>query len=160
MPLNLYLPTEDEKLDKKKKAITIYKVKIGNELKLPYVEMGVKAGFPSPAQDYVDYVGIDLNKELIRHPSSTFFARVDGDSMIGAGIDDGDILIIDRELEAVNGNIVLCFIDNEFTVKTLEKKGDDIYLNPANINYKPIKVTSENDFMIWGVVTYSIKKHR
>lgn len=126
---------------------------------LPFVESGISAGFPSPADDYLD-MSLDLNKELINNPSSTFYGRVKGYSMKDAGILEDDILIIDKSLEPQDGDIAVCFIDGEFTLKQIKIEKKDLYLIPANDNYKPIKITEENQFLIWGVVTYTIKKHR
>lgn len=126
-----------------------------SELSLPMVE-GIKAGFPSPAADY-DEGTIDLNRELIKHPASTFYARVEGDSMKDAGIENGDLLVIDKSLEPADGKIAVCCIDNEFTLKRIRIREDGIFLLPANSNYRPIKVTEVNDFMIWGILTYAIK---
>ena len=126
--------------------------------KLPLVEATISAGFPSPADDYSES-RLDLNKELISNESATFYARVRGDSMTLAGISDGDLLIIDKSKTPVNGSIVVCLIDGEFTVKRLQKKGNHFYLMPENDNYQPIKIKPENDVAIWGVVTYTIKKH-
>ncbi len=126
-------------------------------LYLPYVESGISAGFPSPANDFLD-IAIDLNKEYIKHPSATFFARVKGTSMLGAGLNDGDLLIIDRSLEPKNGKIAVCYIDGEFTVKSLKIEKDVCYLMPANEAYKPIRVDSESNFLVWGIVTTVIKK--
>ena len=136
----------------------------------PMAEDGVHAGFPSPAANYMTGC-IDLNKELVRHPAATFYARVVGDSMIDAGVSEGDILVIDRSLEARDGDMAVCFVDGEFTLKTLRfsdpsgkdgsaggKMGESIWLVPANPAYSTIKVTVENDFTVWGVVTYIIKK--
>lgn len=117
----------------------------------------IKAGFPSPADDYLE-PSIDLNKELVRHPASTFFGRASGESMNGAGIDDGDILIIDKSLEPYDGAAAVCFLDGNFTLKFIRKKGSQIWLIPANPQFSPIKVTADNDFLIWGIVTYVIKK--
>jgi DNA polymerase V len=129
-------------------------------LSLPYASEGIKAGFPSPSQDYMD-ISIDLNKELIKHPASTFFGRVSGDSMLDADLEDGDILIVDKSLEPVNGDTAVCFIDGEFTIKYIRIEEDEvIWLYPANPDYKPIKVTPQNDFIIWGIVTYSIRSHK
>lgn len=128
-----------------------------SQMALPMVE-GIKAGFPSPAADYSD-VSIDLNRELIKHPASTFYARVEGDSMKDAGIENGDLLVIDKSLEPADGKIAVCCIDNEFTLKRIRIKEDGIYLLPANSNYRPIKVTEVNDFMIWGILTYAIKAY-
>ncbi len=129
------------------------------ELSLPYADGGIKAGFPSPAQDYMESA-IDLNKELIKHPASTFYGRVKGDSMIDANVHDGDILVIDKSLEPQNGDMAVCFIDGEFTIKYIKLEKDVIWLEPANENYDPIKVTIENDFLIWGIVTYCIQNKR
>ena len=117
----------------------------------------ISAGFPSPANDYLDET-IDLNKELITHPSSTFFGRVKGLSLKDAGIDDDDILIIDKSVIPRNGNTAVCFIDGEFTLKKIIIGNNSLTLLPANINYKPIVVNEENNFLIWGIVTYVIKK--
>ena len=124
------------------------------KLSLPYADGGIKAGFPSPAQDYMESA-IDLNKELIKHPAPTFYGRVKGDSMIDANVHDGDILVIDKSLEPQNGDMAVCFIDGEFTIKYIRLEKDVIWLEPANENYEPIKVTIENDFLIWGIVTYA-----
>lgn len=126
-----------------------------NNLQL-YVE-GIKAGFPSPAQDYMDSV-FDLNKELVHNPSSTFYGRVSGNSMVDAGIHDGDILVIDKSIEPANGLQAVCFVDGEFTIKTLKVTKTAVYLMPANPEFKPIKITDENSFMVWGIVTYVIHK--
>lgn len=126
-------------------------------LKTPFAGSLIKAGFPSPAEDYLE-PSIDLNKELIHHPASTFFGRASGESMNGAGIDDGDILIIDKALEPFDGAAAVCFLDGNFTLKFIKKKGQNIWLIPANQQFKPIKVTTENEFLIWGIVTYVIKK--
>lgn len=125
---------------------------------LPLVEATVSAGFPSPADDYLE-ARLDLNKALITNESATFYARVRGDSMNLAGISDGDLLIIDKSIPAHNRSIVVCLIDGEFTVKRLKMEGKDYFLMPENDAYRPIKIRSENDVMIWGVVTYTIKKH-
>ena len=125
---------------------------------LPLVETTVSAGFPSPADDYSE-ARLDLNKELISNESATFYARVKGDSMTLAGISDGDLLIIDKSKTPVNGSIVVCLIDGEFTVKRLQKKDNQFYLMPENDKYQPIRIKPENDVTIWGVVTYTIKKH-
>lgn len=143
----------------KKHTIDIYRADTESDLSLLFADMGIKAGFPSPAQDFMD-LSIDLNNELIRHPASTFYGRVKGDSMIDAGVNDGDILIIDKSLEPKNGDMAVCFIDGEFTIKYIKIEKTVIWLVPANEHYKPIKVTEENDFLIWGIVTYSIKKQR
>ncbi len=143
----------------KKKNIEIHQAEVSSELPLPYADGGIKAGFPSPAQDYMEQA-IDLNKELIKHPASTFYGRVKGDSMIDANVHDGDILVIDKSLDPQNGDMAVCYIDGEFTIKYIKIEKDVIWLVPANEEYKPIKVTIENDFLIWGIVTYCIQSKR
>ncbi|MEZ4840829.1 MAG: translesion error-prone DNA polymerase V autoproteolytic subunit [Flavobacteriaceae bacterium] len=136
--------------------ITLHKASTKEELKLPFVENGISAGFPSPAEDFLDSV-IDLNKELIKNPDATFFGRVKGYSMKNAGLNNGDLLIIDKSLEPTNGKIAVCFIDGEFTVKRIKIEKNICWLIPENDDYKPIKVTPDNDFLIWGIVTTVIK---
>lgn len=140
-------------------TIDFYSANTSSELSLPIVDGGIAAGFPSPAQDYID-LKIDLNKELIANPSHTFYGRVKGSSMIDAGIQDGDILVIDKSLVPRDGDTAVCFIDGEFTLKYIKIEEDAIFLVPANPKFQPIKVTEENNFCIWGVVTYSIKNHK
>ena len=142
-----------------KKQIEIHKIDISSNLPLQYADEGIKAGFPSPAQDYLEQA-IDLNKELIRHPASTFYGRVVGDSMRDEGIEEGDILVIDKSLELLDDDLAVCFIDGEFTVKRERIEPDAAWLVPSNSNYPPIKVTKDNEFMVWGIVTYTIKKNR
>ena len=130
---------------------------IGISVELPEI----KAGFPSPAQDYVEN-GIDLNRELVKNPSSTFFGRARGNSMEGAGIFDGDLLIIDKSLEPREGAIAVCFIDGEFTLKRIHFEKHDgqvtaIWLQPENEQFTPIKVTQDNQFIIWGIVVHSVR---
>ena len=147
----------------KLKAITktgnldFYSASTETALELPYMEGGVKAGFPSPAEDFLE-LSIDLNAELIRNPPSTFFCRVKGDSMQDMGINDGDLLVVDRSIEPTDGKVAVCYIDGEFTLKTIKIEKDCIWLVPANAKYKPIKVTADNEFVVWGIVTYSIKQ--
>lgn len=131
----------------------------------PMAEEGIHAGFPSPASGYMTGC-IDLNRELVKHPAATFYGRVIGDSMIDAGVEEGDILVIDRAIEAKDGDMAVCFVDGEFTLKTIDFCGvshaeaKELWLRPANKTYKPIRVSIENDFTIWGVVSYVIKKVR
>lgn len=122
-----------------------------------FVDTGISAGFPSPADDFKQQ-RISLDKELIKNKEATFFARVSGQSMVGAGLDDNDLLVVDRSLEPAHNKIAVCFIDGEFTVKRLKIEDNSIWLQPENPNYKPIKVTEENNFIIWGIVTSVIKK--
>ena len=137
----------------------IFSADLSTELNLPYVDNGIKAGFPSPAQDYLTE-SIDLNKTLIRHSETTFYAKVSGDSLTDAGILDGDLVIIDKSLEAKNGDYVAAFIDGEFTLKQfkLDEVDNCAWLIPANKRYQPIKVTEDNDFLVWGVITSCIKR--
>jgi DNA polymerase V len=139
-------------------TLEFFTVSTETSLERPYIEEGVKAGFPSPAEDFTE-VSIDLNLELLKNPSSTFFCRVSGDSMQDIGIADGDLLIVDKSLEPKDDKIAVCFIDGEFTLKKIKLDKDCCWLIPANKNYKPIKVTSENEFIVWGVVTYAIKSY-
>ena len=126
-------------------------------LELPLSGTAIAAGFPSPAEEYVE-IALDLNKELIKHPAATFYARVKGDSMVDAGIQDGDLLVIDKALEPKEGSIAVCYLDGEFTVKRLSVREEGVYLMPANAEFKPIKITEENDFLVWGIVAYVIHK--
>jgi DNA polymerase V len=139
--------------------IDFYSVNTESAFYLPMADGGIAAGFPSPAQDYID-IKIDLNRELIANPSSTFLGRVKGTSMKDAGIEEDDILIIDKSLEPQDGDMAVCFLDGEFTLKYIRIEKDAVYLMPANPKFKPIKVTEENHFCIWGIVTYSIKHHK
>lgn len=118
---------------------------------------GISAGFPSPADDYLE-AAIDLNKELIKNPSATFFGRVNGLSMKEAGIDDEDILIIDKSVAPRDGMIAVCCINGEFTLKRILIGKNHITLLPANPEFPPIVVNEQSDFLIWGIVTYVIKK--
>jgi DNA polymerase V len=137
--------------------IDFYTADSSSSLALPFVDEGIAAGFPSPAQDFMD-LSLDLNKALIKHPAATFYGRVKGMSMVDAGISDGDILVIDKSLEYRNGMTAVCFLDGEFTVKKLKIENAKVFLIPANDEFEPIEITEENDFIVWGIVTYVIKK--
>lgn len=139
--------------------LIFYSADLSTELDLPFATEGIRAGFPSPAQDYMTD-SIDLNKELVLHPATTFYARAVGNSMTGFGISDGDLLVIDKSIEPVDGDIVVAFIDGEFTLKRIMKDENEynLWLVPGNEDYPPIKITEENDFIVWGVLTYNIKK--
>ena len=123
----------------------------------PWFDAGISAGIPSPADDFKER-HLSLDEELIKNKEATFFARVSGQSMIGAGLDDNDLLVIDRSLEPSHNKIAVCFIDGEFTVKRLRVEKDSLWLQPENTKYQPIKVTEENNFLIWGIVTNVIKR--
>lgn len=128
-----------------------------NELTLPLFAANIQAGFPSPAEDYLDGP-LDLNTHLIPHPAATFFVRVAGDSMRGAGIFSGDLLIVDRSLSAKDGSIIVAILAGEFTVKRLKICNGNFSLIPENPAYPIVKLTAETDFQVWGVVTYVIHK--
>jgi len=138
------------------KTLDIYSASTETELELPLISQGINAGFPSPAMDFID-MNIDMNKHLVKHPSATFYGRVKGYSMKDAGIEDGDLLVIDKSLEPSDNKIAICFIDGEFTVKRIKLDKDFCWLMPANEKFKPIKVTEENNLIIWGIVTHVIK---
>ena len=141
----------------KRKRLNFLKPKKANLLGQWLVEQGVSAGFPSPADDFKE-IRISLDKELVKNSESTFYARVSGDSMIEAGLDDGDLLVIDRSLNPTNGKIAVCFIEGEFTVKRIKKEKDKLYLMPENKIYKPIELKGDDELIIWGIVIYVIKK--
>lgn len=120
----------------------------------------IRAGFPSPAEDYLND-SLDFNRDLIKHPEATFYGQVEGDSMINAGICDGDIAVIDRALEPEHGDVVVGYVDKEFTVKFLDlthKQDGWIELKPANEQFQPIRIDADSNFRVWGVVIYTIKK--
>lgn len=124
---------------------------------LQFFEGRVQAGFPSPAQgEYADV--IDLNRALITNPAATFCARVIGNSMVDAGINEGDLLIIDRSLTPHDGNIAVCFIDGDFTVKRLSMRDNRLFLTPANADYPELPVSEDSNFQVWGVVSHIIKR--
>jgi len=122
-----------------------------------FFDESVQAGFPSPAEDHLD-LDLDLNSYLIQHPSATFCVRVEGDSMVGAGIQSGDVILIDRSLTPQKGNIVLAVLDGEFTVKRVDVQDDKLFLIPENPRLQPIEVGEESNFQVWGVVTFVIHK--
>jgi len=125
------------------------------QLVLPLAEERVAAGFPSPADDYID-VGIDLNEQLIRHPTSTFFLRVSGHSMTGAGIHDGDLLVVDRGLEPKPGRIVVAILDGAFTLKRLSRHHGRLRLEAAHPDYPALELHASRDVQIWGVAVHVI----
>lgn len=120
---------------------------------------GIHAGFPSPATDYMTQA-IDLNRELVKHPAATFYGRVVGDSMMDAGVEEGDILVIDKALDPQDGDMAVCFVDGEFTLKYLRFHDGGLVLVPANDRYPSIEISEGTDFKMWGVVTYVIKRVR
>ena len=139
------------------KTLTFYTPKLPSENGAIFVDTGISAGFPSPVDDFSES-RISLDDELIKNKDSTFYAKVKGQSMIGAGLDDNDLLVIDRSLPPENNKIAVCFLDGEFTVKRLRVDKNEVWLQPENPNYPIINITDENDFMVWGIVTNVIKK--
>ena len=142
---------------KTSKTLTFFTPKTSSGNGAILVDTGISAGFPSPADDFRE-TRISLDDELITNKDATFFAKVKGQSMIDAGLDDNDLLVIDRSLEPANNKIAVCFLDGEFTVKRLRVEKNEVWLQPENPNYPIINITEENDFVIWGIVTNVIKK--
>ena len=142
---------------KQNTSLTFFTPENFNSLGAVYFDTGISAGFPSPAEDFKQE-RLSLDNELIKNKEATFFARVSGQSMIDAGLSDNDLLIIDRSLSPAHNKIAVCFLDGEFTVKRLKVEKEVVWLQPENKNYQPIKITEENDFVIWGIVTNVIKK--
>ena len=141
----------------KKEKLTFLIPKKENNLGQWLIDQGISAGFPSPADDFKE-IRISLDKELVKNEEATFYARVSGDSMQGAGLENGDLLIIDRSIEPSNNKIAICFVDGEFTVKRIKIESKKVYLIPENKKYSPIEINEENELIIWGIVTYVIKK--
>ena len=141
----------------KKNKLEFFIPKKENGLGQWLAEEGISAGFPSPADDFKE-TRISLDRELVKNKEATFYARVSGDSMVGAGLDNGDLLVIDRSLNPENGKIAVCLVDGEFTVKRIKKEKNELFLMPENKKYKPIELKEENELIIWGVVEYVIKK--
>ena len=139
------------------KTLTFFTPKTSSGNGAILVDVGISAGFPSPADDFKE-TRISLDDELIQNKEATFFAKVKGQSMIDAGLDDNDLLVIDRSLEPTNNKIAVCFLDGEFTVKRLRVEKSDVWPQPENPNYPIINIREENDFVIWGIVTNVIKK--
>ncbi|RYH73448.1 translesion error-prone DNA polymerase V autoproteolytic subunit [Flavobacteriaceae bacterium 144Ye] len=140
-----------------KNALEFYSPDDSHDLEIVLAQTGISAGFPSPADDFKEF-RISLDKTLVKNKEATFYARVSGQSMIGAGLDDGDLLVVDKSLEPQHNKIAVCFIDGEFTVKRLRVTKEGVYLQPENPAYEPLLVTNDNDFQIWGIVTHVIKK--
>ncbi|GAA4966381.1 translesion error-prone DNA polymerase V autoproteolytic subunit [Algibacter aquimarinus] len=141
----------------KSKSLTFFTPKSSEGLGAIFLDTGISAGFPSPAEDFKEE-RISLDSELVKNKEATFYARVSGQSMIGAGLDDNDLLVIDRSLEPADNKIAVCFLDGEFTVKRLKMNKEGLWLQPENPDYPNIKITEDNDFVIWGIVTNVIKR--
>jgi len=135
----------------------IYSYINNNFYNIPLYVNSISAGFPSPADDYIDSK-LDLNELLIKNPNSTFFLKVAGDSMIEASINDGDILVVDKHLKPKHNDVIIAVLEGELTVKRLYKKNNKILLIPENKKYQSIEIKETNDFKIWGVVTSVIHK--
>lgn len=133
----------------------LFRAEVTTRLRLPLYQARVTAGFPSPADDYLEGT-LDLNRHLVRHPAATFFVRVSGDSMVGVGIHPGDLLVVDRALEPADGRVVIAVLNGELTVKRLRLQEEKVWLEAANPAYPPIAITDCMDFEVWGVVSHVI----
>ncbi len=155
--LQLYVLNSNLSAPNNSMKLKLFKAKTDSRVPIPYATSEVKAGFPSPAQDYMSEE-IDLNIELIHNREATFYVRVSGDSMTDAGIFDGDLAVVDKSLEASDGDFVIAFIDGDFTIKQFQRDADGQrgWLVPWNKRYPRIEVNASNQFVIWGVVTYVI----
>lgn len=143
-------------MNKENRPLDFYAIREGEYTEFPFLQDGLFAGFPSPAEDY-NMEAIDLTSELIKHPNTTFLARVVGDSMEEADIYEGDIIIVDRSLEFTDNDVAVCFINGEFNIKYIEKTPEgELFLVSANDKYPKMKVEPEDHFTLWGVVTYVI----
>lgn len=145
-PINHFLDAKVSEIHSNKQAL---------DLAIPFYSSMVKAGFPSPAEDYAESA-LDLNQYLIKHPSATFFVRASGNSMIGAGIFDKDLLIVDRSLEPVSGKVVIAAVNGELTVKRFQKTSNGGLLISANPDYPPIRLSDSDNVHIWGVVIHVV----
>ena len=136
--------------------LQIFNLPETTDYQIPMMGTPVRAGFPSPADDFLEDF-IDLNKELVKNKAATFYARVVGNSM-ETDFSEGDVLVVDRSLPLQNRKIAVCFVDGCFTVKKVRLEGDSLYLEALNTAFKPIRVTEDNQFLIWGIVTYVVKR--
>ena len=144
-----------EKEQKKMSILEVYGFEQRSKTELPLFLAKISAGFPSPADDYIDKK-LDLNEYLVKHPAATFFVKVEGDSMLNAGINSGDILIVDRALHPADNKVVIAVLGGELTVKRIRKKRGKLYLMPENPDFTPMEINDEMDFEVWGVVTHVI----
>ena len=134
-----------------------YKPEINTPTDLPLAESSVRAGFPSPVDDHLEE-RLDLTRLVVTHPDATFYARVEGDSMKDECVEDGDLLVVDKSLDPQDGNLVVSYIDGEFTLKRIRLTDDKILLVPANKKYPTIEIDPQSDFRVWGIVRYVVKK--
>lgn len=142
---------------KNTEALIFFKPQTSLGLGATLIDTGISAGFPSSNDDVVGE-RVSLDDTLIKNKNTTFYAKVNGQSMINAGLNHDDLLVIDRSLEPQDKKIAVCYIDGEFTVKRLRVSGEEIWLQPENPDYPIIKISEDNDFVIWGIVTNVIKK--
>lgn len=138
-------------------ALLLRKMSLKEGSLLPFFGTQLPAGFPSAADDYLEKQ-LDLHALLVEHPAATFFIKIEGDSMINAGMHSGDILVVDRSIPPQSGKIIVALIDGEFTVKRLKIEGKKVYLLAENPLYQPIEILEGTDFQVWGVVTYAIHR--
>ena len=138
-------------------TLEFYSINTDSNAHIQFIDTMISAGFPSPADDYMD-LPIDLNEYLVENSAATFYIRVTGNSMVDAGINDKDLLVVDRSKSPSNNDIVIGVLNGEFTVKKISKTNNKLYLVAANKEYKRIEITEEMDFLVWGVVTYVIHK--
>lgn len=136
--------------------LKIYRPQHDKPVEIPLAESGVHAGFPSPADDFLEG-SLDLNNLVIKHPEATFFARVEGDSMKDEGIVEGDLLVVDKAVQPYDGCLAVAYVDGEFTLKRVRMEPDRILLIPANPKYKTIEISSDSEFAVWGVVKWVLK---
>ena len=144
-------------MDTDRRQLSIYRPESGGPMGLPLSGNTVHAGFPSPAEDYSEGTLV-LNRLVVRHPEATFFARVEGDSMKDEGIGEGDILVVDKAVAPYDGCLAVACVDGEFTLKRVRMEPGRILLVPANPRYRVVEITPENEFSVWGVVRYVVKK--
>lgn len=145
------------KSEKSTERLEFFRPEQAGGAEAPLAQSGVHAGFPSPADDFIER-RLDLGRALVPHPDATFFARVEGDSMRDECIEEGDLLVVDKSVEAADGDLAVCYLDGEFTLKRIRMRAGRVRLVAANPRYEAIEVTPENDFSIWGVVTFVVKK--
>ncbi len=144
---------------KKTNSLEFFTISIDSKKEIPLIDTMVSAGFPSPADDYLD-LPIDLNDYLVENSAATFYIRVSGNSMKDEGIDDEDLLVVDRSKIPKNNDVIIGVLNGEFTVKKIQKTKTKLFMVAANKNYEKIEITEEMDFSVWGVVTYVIHKTR
>lgn len=140
-------------------TLSIFSAENETGIELPIYTDGISCGVPSPSFESLEN-RMDITTKLVKNPATTFYAKVSGQSMIDEGIDDGDLLVVDRELSPEDGKIAICFIDGEFTCKRIGVRDDGVWLLPANPDFEPIKIEESNHFVVWGIVTFVIKSFK